>query len=174
MRKSALIWVLLAVISGAALFHTSQKVTDGRARLETIVARTAKESEALRVLETEWAYLNQPGKLEKLVKQYLDLAPLKGKQFGKVEDFADRTEEAIASALPAPEAEKTPEKPVAAAPQKPVVKIIPAAAPPAANPAPKRPVEASAAPKPAVKTPAPAPAKNDRQFGDLMKSLGVQ
>lgn len=170
MRKSALIWVLLAVMSGAALFHTSQKVTDGRARLETIVARTAKESEALRVLETEWAYLNQPGKLEKLVKQYLDLAPLKGKQFGKVEDFADRTEEAIASALPAPEAEKA----AAATPAKPVVKIIPAATPPAVKPAPKRPVEASAAPKPAIKTPAPAPAKNDRQFGDLMKSLGVQ
>ncbi|MEZ0261113.1 MAG: hypothetical protein ACAH80_08895 [Alphaproteobacteria bacterium] len=166
MRKSALIWIMLAVISGAALFHTSQKVTDGRTKLEAIAARTAKESEALRVLEAEWAYLNQPGKLEKLVKQYLDLAPLKGKQFGKVEDFAERTKEAIASALPAPEAEKAPEKPV--------VKIIPAATPPAVKPAPKRPVEASAAPKPVVKqAPAPAPASN-RQFGDLMKSLGVQ
>jgi hypothetical protein len=168
MRKSALIWVMLAVISGAALFHTSQKVTDGRARLDTITARTAKESEALRVLEAEWAYLNQPGKLEKLVKQYLDLAPLKGKQFGKVEDFTARTEEAIASSLP-PEAEKVPEKPPAALPQKPIVKIIPATTPPAAKPAPKRPVEANAAPKPVAKAPA-----NNRQFGDLMKSLGVQ
>jgi hypothetical protein len=166
MRKSALIWIMLAVISGAALFHTSQKVTDGRTKLEALAARTAKESEALRVLEAEWAYLNQPGKLEKLVKQYLDLAPLKGKQFGKVEDFAERTKEAIASALPAAEAEKAPV-------EKPVVKIIPAATPPAAKPAPKRPVEASAAPKPAAKAPAPA-AANNRQFGDLMKSLGVQ
>lgn len=172
MRKSALIWVMLAVISGAALFHTSQKVTDGRTKLEAIAARTAKEPEALRVLEAEWAYLNQPGKLEKLVKQYLDLTPLKGKQFGKVEDFAERTEEAIASALP--EAEKAPA-------EKPVVKIIPATTPPAAKPAPKRPVEARNAPRvppqPAPRSPAvsPAPASSkDRQFGDLMKSLGVQ
>lgn len=162
MRKSALIWVMLAIIAGAALFHTSQKVTDGRARLETITARTAKESEALRVLEAEWAYLNQPGKLEKLVKQYLDLTPLKGKQFGKVDDFAERAKEAIASSLPAPEAEKIPEKPI--------VKIIPATTPPAVKPAPKRPVEANATPKAPPQPKAPA---DNRQFGDLMKSLGV-
>lgn len=173
MRKSALVWIALAVISGAALFHTSQKVTDGRTKLDTIIARTAKENEALRVLEAEWAYLNQPGKLEKLVKHYLDLTPLKGKQFGKVEDFTARTEEAVASALPAPEAEKAPVKTPAAMPQKPIVKIIPAATPPVVKPAPKRPVEARATPKYPPQPAAPAPA-DKRQFGDLMKSLEVQ
>lgn len=175
-NKTALVFVSLAVIAGAALFHTSQKVTDGKSKLDTIIARTAKENEALRVLEAEWAYLNQPGKLEKLVKQYLDLVPLKGKQFGKVSDLAERTEQAVESALPSGETKE----PVAKAeekPAKPVVKILPAATPPVVKPAPKKPVEARATPPKYPPQPYSAPAYKQepkREFGDLMKSLGVQ
>jgi hypothetical protein len=183
-NKTALVFFSLAVICGAALFHTSQKVTDGRSKLETIVARTAKENEALRVLEAEWAYLNQPGKLEKLVKQYLDLVPLKGKQFGKVNELAERAEDAVASSLPEETKEQVTEtkQPVAKAeekPAKPIVKIIPAATPPAVKPAPqpRKPVEARATPPkypPQPYTPPSTPAPQKREFGDLMKSLGVQ
>ncbi len=87
MRKTTFLWLFLGAICGAMLFHTSQQVTDGRTKLASIDAATQKEDESLRVLQAEWSYLNQPDRLEKLSKQYLDLTPLKGKQFGKVADL---------------------------------------------------------------------------------------
>jgi len=91
MRKSTFLWLLLAVICGCMLFRTSQEVTDGRTKLAAIEASTRKEDESIRVLEAEWSYLNQPDRLEKLSKQYLTLAPLKGKQFSKISGLEDKT-----------------------------------------------------------------------------------
>ncbi|MDI1228175.1 MAG: hypothetical protein PSY14_10875 [bacterium] len=90
MRKTAMLWLVLAVICGGMLFQTSQRVTDGRAQLAGIDAAARKEDEHLRVLQAEWSYLNQPDRLEKLSKQYLRLAPLKGKQFTKVVELEER------------------------------------------------------------------------------------
>ena len=87
MRKTTFLWLFLAALCGGMLFHTSQQVTDGRTKLASIEAATQKEDESLRVLQAEWSYLNQPDRLEKLTKQYLELGPLKGKQFAKVADL---------------------------------------------------------------------------------------
>ncbi len=102
MRKTTLLWLFLAAICGGMLFHTSQQVTDGRTKLASIEAATQKEDESLRVLQAEWSYLNQPDRLEKLSKQYLDLAPLKGKQFAKVADLEAKPASAKADDVAAP------------------------------------------------------------------------
>ncbi len=98
MRKTAMLWLVLAVICGGMLFQTSQRVTDGRAQLAGIDAAARKEDEHLRVLQAEWSYLNQPDRLEKLSKQYLHLAPLKGKQFTKVVELEERSAAPVAEA----------------------------------------------------------------------------
>jgi hypothetical protein len=90
MRKTTLLWLILSAFLGTALFHTSQKVHDDREKLATIEASIGKEEESLRVLNAEWSYLNQPARLEKLAKTYLQLASLKGSQFVKVEDIPPR------------------------------------------------------------------------------------
>ena len=90
MRKTTLLWLILAAICGTALFHTSQKVHDEREKLAVLDVSIGKEQESLRVLNAEWSYLNQPARLEKLAKAYLQLAPLKGRQFMKVEDIPMR------------------------------------------------------------------------------------
>lgn len=211
MRKTAMLWLVLAVICGGMLFQTSQRVTDGRAQLAGIEAAARKEDEHLRVLQAEWSYLNQPDRLEKLSNQYLHLEPLKGKQFAKVADLQQRPVEVVAEvdtaapviepetaapvvtaaepaavapavktapvAQTAPLLKPSPQKPVAAAvkPQ-PVVKAKPQPslvwkAPP--PPAARKPGVAWSAPQPG-KNPPPAQQQQPRQFGDLMKSLGVQ
>ncbi len=98
MRKTAMLWLVLAVVCGGMLFQTSQRVTDGRAQLAGIDAAARKEDEHLRVLQAEWSYLNQPDRLEKLSKQYLHLAPLKGKQFTKVSELEQRPAAPVAEA----------------------------------------------------------------------------
>lgn len=210
MRKTAMLWLVLAVICGGMLFQTSQRVTDGRAQLAGIEAAARKEDEHLRVLQAEWSYLNQPDRLEKLSNQYLHLEPLKGKQFAKVADLEQRPVEVVAEvdtaapviepetaapvvtaaepaavapavktapvAQTAPLLKPVPQKPAAAVKPQPVVKAKPQPslvwkAPP--PPAARKPGVAWSAPQPG-KNPPPAQQQQPRQFGDLMKSLGVQ
>lgn len=210
MRKTAMLWLVLAVICGGMLFQTSQRVTDGRAQLAGIEAAARKEDEHLRVLQAEWSYLNQPDRLEKLSNQYLHLEPLKGKQFAKVADLEQRAVEVVAEvdtaapviepetaapvvtaaepaavapavktapvAQTAPLLKPVPQKPAAAVKPQPVVKAKPQPslvwkAPP--PPAARKPGVAWSAPQQG-KNPPPAQQQQPRQFGDLMKSLGVQ
>jgi hypothetical protein len=164
MRKSTLLWLVLAAFCGTALYHTSQKVHDKREKLAALQSSIAAEEESLRVLGTEWSYLNPPARLEKLAKQYLGMAPLKGSQFVTAESLPPRAVAApeIASVAEAPAAEKPA---VTAETKKPAekqaVKIRKTAAP-------------VSLPKPAQKLPeAPQAAKNARSFNDIMQSLGA-
>jgi len=184
MRRSTLFFLVLSAFFGTALFHTSQKVHDEREKLAALNVSIGKEEESLRVLNAEWSYLNQPARLEKLAKTYLDLAPLKASQFVKLEDIAPRpadAPEASVAAAPAPEEkteEKKAEKPQIAAIEtpKPVIK---------AKDAHHAPVKISknrvdirtiswAPPKPRVTSNSGhdnKTATNTRSFNDLMKNL---
>lgn len=188
MRRMTILWLALAAICSAVLFHTSQQVTDGRAKLTALNADIRKEGETVRVLQAEWSYLNQPDRLEKLSKQYLELAPLKGRQFTQLtetpdrpppvaeaaaEDVTDAVNQATAEPAPAPltpPAEETKKPLPVAAAEKPAVE----------KPAPAKPAVVKfrkpAAPTAPVKKTAPVTASGakSRSFGDLMKSLGVQ
>ncbi len=66
---------LLAGLSGALLLHTSQSVHNTEGQLNKITADVNREKESIRLLRTEWAYLNSPPRLEKLARQYLGLSP---------------------------------------------------------------------------------------------------
>lgn len=66
---------LLAGLSGALLLHTSQNVHNTEGELERLSADVNREKESIRLLRTEWAYLNSPPRLEKLARQYLGLIP---------------------------------------------------------------------------------------------------
>lgn len=65
----------LAAIAGAALLHISQRVQHAEERFAIIQAEIAKEEETTRILSAEWEYLNRPERLEKLSKEFLELAP---------------------------------------------------------------------------------------------------
>lgn len=88
MHRTALLWLILAAFCGIALFHTSQKVNDGREHLVLLEQNTLKEKEDLRVLQAEWSYLNKPERLEKLARQHLGLQPMKNKQFIALAELA--------------------------------------------------------------------------------------
>ena len=80
-RLSGLFSIFLAVGSGALLFWASQSVQRAENNLAEMKNYSAREAEALRVLSTEWDYLNRPDRLEKLVSENLDIdeVPAEGK-----------------------------------------------------------------------------------------------
>jgi hypothetical protein len=65
----------LAVLAGSMLLQTSQNVQQSEAELAAIAADVNRESDSIRILKTEWAFLNTPARLETLARQYLKLTP---------------------------------------------------------------------------------------------------
>jgi len=60
---------LLTVALGAILFWTSQSVQDVERSLAKEKRAISREKETIRVLSTEWDYLNRPQRLERLAKE---------------------------------------------------------------------------------------------------------
>jgi hypothetical protein len=66
---------MLAGLAGALLLRTSQSVQIAEDRLVQLKTAVAEEQDSIRLLNAEWAYLNNPERLEKLASRYLDLMP---------------------------------------------------------------------------------------------------
>jgi cell division protein FtsL len=62
-----------AVGAGALLFWTSQNVQQKERQLAALHSDSAREAQEIRVLRTEWDYLNRPERIEALAKQYLGM-----------------------------------------------------------------------------------------------------
>jgi hypothetical protein len=77
MKLSAMMSLLLAMLSGAALFWVSQQVQEAERVQRNLQVEIEQEQEALRVLTAEWDYLNRPDRLEELARTYLNMEPMK-------------------------------------------------------------------------------------------------
>lgn len=98
LRLSILVSVAASVFSGGLLFWTSQAVQtaeDGQQRLQDAVAG---ERETIRVLQTEWAYLTRPDRLEELARTHLRMTPPELSQFAAT---VNELPQGAARALPA-------------------------------------------------------------------------
>lgn len=146
----------LTALSGTVLLHTSQSVQHAEDQIGQLEASIDREQEKLHLLKAEWASLNRPERLERLAKEFLDLAP---PQPETTTDDAANLPDVHTDDNPLFQDEGT------GAALQPVVMEQPVKAPP----------------KPAVKKETPqkqepkAPAKtDDKAFGDLMKELNVK
>lgn len=75
LRLSTITALSVAGIAGFLLFQTSQNVQQAESKLSATREKLAKEQDAMRVLETEWDYLNRPDRIEDLARQYLKMQP---------------------------------------------------------------------------------------------------
>lgn len=96
-RISTLLAIALAVLSGAALFWTSQNVQRAESDLRRLKKAQAYEEQTIRVLHAEWDYLNRPDRLEALASEYLDLVP---PDIRKVARGGDLLPDALAPVVP--------------------------------------------------------------------------
>ncbi|QQG36080.1 MAG: energy transducer TonB [Micavibrio aeruginosavorus] len=130
-RLSSLLALSLSIVSGAMLFSTAQKVQQTEIVLNRAQTAVAQERQTIRVLRAEWDYLNRPDRLESLVKNNLEMIPVKPEAVqGDTADLPD----VFAPIVPARKPQQTPDS-------LPAVKTIPAslqeAAPSLTTPLPK-------------------------------------
>ncbi len=185
MYKSSALWFGLFVVCCILLFQTSQRVTDGRQKLSVLQRDLVDEEETLRVLQAEWSYLNQPERLEKLSREYLKLAPMKGQQFAKADSLPLRVapEEPVTQVALTTAQETSLTATTVAVTAAEIAAVDKTSAPKRPS---KRPTSSSslATKAPAVIKPAdrayqppqPVPSRvtnTERGFGDVIQSLGV-
>ncbi len=63
--------IALVIISGGVLMNISQHVQRAEREIKSYDRKIAQKQEELRVLKAEWAYLNNPSRLELLASQGL-------------------------------------------------------------------------------------------------------
>jgi cell division protein FtsL len=66
--------MVCACVCGGALVYVSQRVQQAQEDIEQVAHDLAQEKDSIRVLQAEWAYLNAPQRLEKLVQEHLNLS----------------------------------------------------------------------------------------------------
>ncbi|MEQ8398261.1 hypothetical protein [Thalassobaculum sp.] len=85
MRRSTILWFLIATCLGVALFLVKHEVQRREEQLAQLHRQILSSQEAIHVLEAEWSYLNRPDRLEALVRRHLDLVPLDNQRIGSIE-----------------------------------------------------------------------------------------
>jgi len=70
-RFAPLFWLVLILLAGGTLMKISYEVDAKEHELRHLNAQLAADEDSIRVLRAEWAYLNQPQRLEKLSAKYL-------------------------------------------------------------------------------------------------------
>lgn len=75
MRPVALLWIPLAVAVGVSMFLLKYKVQALEDELVARQAQVVRDRGAIRVLEAEWTYLNDPERLRQLSGEYLGFGP---------------------------------------------------------------------------------------------------
>lgn len=180
MRIGTLLWLFLAVLAGGALFAISYDVLALEEDLEDLNRAIVEEQTAIRVLQAEWSYLNNPSRLRTLTDEVADLQPVGPGQILAgldalpyplpvlVDDEAGDDDGATEADVRALASLPVPSRRPAAPPPRPTVT---ASAPaPTASPAPRRPATApvrAATPEP----PAPPPAAAPRAGADAIDLL---
>ncbi len=72
---------VVLLIMGACVFVTAQRMHQAQTELQKFNHDIAQERDHLRVLQAEWAYLNNPDRLEKIATMMFGLQPQDGKQY---------------------------------------------------------------------------------------------
>ncbi len=75
MRTGIVMWLALAIVVGVGLFLVKYKVQALEDELIAKREQAVRDRGAIRVLEAEWTYLNDPERLRRLSAQHLGFGP---------------------------------------------------------------------------------------------------
>jgi hypothetical protein len=100
-RPSTIVWTLLVAASGYAMFQVKYEVAQLDDELARVNRQIGNGREAIRVLNAEWSYLNQPARLAELTKRHLNLGPIQTSQIGRLDTLPRRSPTPPAAAVAA-------------------------------------------------------------------------
>jgi len=75
-RASTILWLAAVILIGYAMFQVKYEVVQQEEQLARLNRQIADGREAIRVLNAEWNFLNQPERLNELAKRHLTLVPI--------------------------------------------------------------------------------------------------
>jgi hypothetical protein len=87
MRLATLLWIALAGAMGYALYQLKHEVIALEGELGRLNRGIVQEQENIHVLRAEWAYINQPQRLQSLAQRHLELTPMSPRQFGRMDNL---------------------------------------------------------------------------------------
>lgn len=90
MRGMTILWAILAIGVGIGLFLVKHQVQETEAQLRRVQYQVRADRSAIRVLEAEWTYLNDPARLAALAEKVLGLQPLRPQQVVAMADLPVR------------------------------------------------------------------------------------
>ena len=88
MRHTTLLFLLLAGALSVGLFSVKYRVQGLEQELESLNKSIYRERQSIHVLKAEWSYLNNPDRLARLAKKYLNMQPIKPSQLATLDDLA--------------------------------------------------------------------------------------
>jgi hypothetical protein len=89
-RPSTIVWLVLVVIVGYAMFQVKYEVMQQEETLAQINKGIADGREQIRVLDAEWSYLARPDRLQHLATRFLDLSPIAAAQITSLSALPER------------------------------------------------------------------------------------
>lgn len=104
-RLGTVLWALLVGVSAYAMFQVKYEVVQIEDELTRVNRQLLADREAVRVLDAEWSFLNEPSRLDRLAKRYLALSPIATSQIGHIDSLPRRSPTppaAVAVAAPPP------------------------------------------------------------------------
>lgn len=90
MRRSTLLWSVLAISVVIGLFVVKHSVQTLEDRLHALNADIITDRDAIQVMEAEWSYLNQPARLEALSKRLLGMEAPVAAQTVSIQELLDQ------------------------------------------------------------------------------------
>lgn len=92
-RIGTIVWFVILALLGIGLFQVKYAVQAKERELRMVNRQITADREAMRVLEAEWSYLNDPVRLADLTRRHTDLAPAMAGQMASFESLAPRPQE---------------------------------------------------------------------------------
>jgi cell division protein FtsL len=93
-------WVGIVALAAALVFNVSHDVQALKQERNALADQIRAEHEAIRVLEAEWAFLNQPARLESLARRHTQLRATTPEQIIRLDAIPDK----VAALTAAPDA----------------------------------------------------------------------
>jgi len=86
-RGMTVLWTLLALVVGVALFTLKHEVQSLEEELAHINKDIYENEESIHVLKAEWSYLNDPQRVGALADRLLGMKPIKPDQLSSIEEL---------------------------------------------------------------------------------------
>lgn len=88
--KSTIVWIAVSCAASGILYQTSYRAQEQERELARLNRAIVAEQDSIQILKAEWAYLNDPARLEKASSEHLLLQATSAAQIARLSDLPEK------------------------------------------------------------------------------------